>query len=314
MTDTSLLELPNDYDISNNRKGKATYGSFSSSETISTSYQASNPLYEVDNNPSAPCYEGLISCIGESFGFLGSYIFCCCNPYTTVNQGHELVITRFGRYLETKPPGYHYLRPITDTGYPVSKMIHVIDLPEQTVLTYDNVTAIIDGSVYYRIVDSYKSTFSITGLYQSINQLALSALRSCIAAHSLQDCLVHRDKLASEIEAYMNTHIGDWGINIGNVIIKDIKLSEDMQRHLSAKATAEREAAAKVIDAQGDVDAAVLLRQAADTLNTPAALQIRYLESMKAIAANPGTRVIFVPISHSDNIGSISAAMAGITQ
>lgn len=266
------------------------------------------------DEPSDQCYEGLMSCFGGFFGFLGSYIFCCCNPYQTVNQGHELVVTRFGRYKETKGPGYHYLRPLTDRGYNVSKMIHVIDLPQQTVLTQDNVTALIDGSVYYRIDDTYKATFSITGLYQSINQLSLSALRSCFALHSLQDCLQHRDRLANEIKKYIAEHIGDWGIEVCSIVIKDIMLSEDMQRHLSAKATAEREAAAKVIDAKGDVDAAKLLREAADTLNTPAALQIRYLETMKAMASNPGTKVIFVPIGQTDNLTGIAAAMSGIKE
>jgi regulator of protease activity HflC (stomatin/prohibitin superfamily) len=191
-------------------------------------------------------------------------------------------------------------------------MIHVIDLPEQTVLTQDNVTATIDGAVYYRIDDSYKATFSITGLYQSINQLALSALRSCFALHSLQDCLQHRDVLANQIKEYMDEHMGDWGIEVCSIVIKDIKLCANMQRQLSARATAEREAGAKVIEAQGDVSAAKLLREAADTLNTPAALQIRYLEALKSMAANPGSRVIFVPMGQSDNIAGIAAAMESI--
>lgn len=264
------------------------------------------------NETSDKCYEGLVSCVGEIFGFLTSYICCFCNPYTTVNEGNEIVITRFGRYKETKGPGYHYLRPLTDAGTSVSKMIHVMDLPEQSVLTHDNVTAIIDGSVYYRINDSYKASFSITGLYQSINQLALSALRSCFALHSLQDCLQHRDILANQIRQYMDEHIGDWGIEVCSIVIKDIKLSEDMQRHMSARATAERDAGAKVIEARGDVEAAKLLREAADTLNTPAALQIRYLETLKSMAANPGSKVIFVPMSQTDNLAGIASAMESI--
>jgi regulator of protease activity HflC (stomatin/prohibitin superfamily) len=197
-------------------------------------------------------------------------------------------------------------------------MIHVIDLPEQSVLTHDNVTAVIDGSVYYKIADSYTASFSITRLHSCINQLALSALRSCIAEHSLQDCLQHRDQLAAEIKKYIAEHTLDWGISVSSIVIKDIKLSQDMQRHLSAKATAEREAAAKVIEAKGDVEAAKLLREAADTLNTPAALQIRHLETMKAMAANQGTKVIFVPMNvqtgltgQTDNLTGIVAAMEG---
>lgn len=270
-------------------------------------------LQRIDyGDSSAPYYETLVSFVGGVFGCFGSYVFCCCNPYTTVNQGHELVVTRFGRYKGTFPAGYHYLRPLTDKGYPVSKMTRVIDLPAQSILTKDNITAVIDGSVYYKIVDSYTTTFTITGLQSCLNQLALSALRACFANHTLQDSLEHRDRLAAEIQRYMVEHIGCWGIEVSSTVIKDIKLSQDMQHHLSAKASAEREAAAKVIEAQGDVDAAKLFREAADTLNTPAALQIRYLETLKTMAANPGTRVMFVPMGVTDNIASITAAVEAV--
>ncbi|CAH6420329.1 SPFH/Band 7/PHB domain protein [uncultured virus] len=264
--------------------------------------------------PSDPFYEGLISFFGGFFGFIGSYICCCCAPYQTVVQGHELVVTRFGRYKGTMPAGYHYLRPLTDKGYDVSKMTHLIDLPAQSILTKDNVTAVIDGSVYYKITDSYTATFTIVGLNSCLNQLALSALRACFANHTLQDCLEHRDRLAVEIQQYMVEHTRAWGITVSSTVIKDIKLSQDMQHHLSAKASAEREAAAKVIDARGDVEAAKLLREAADTLNTPAALQIRYLETLKNMAQNPGTKVIFVPLGPGDNITGIAAAMEGMKQ
>lgn len=261
---------------------------------------------------SDPSYESWIAGFGAIFGFLGSYVCCCATPYQTVNQGNELVITRFGRFKEIKPPGYHYLRPFSDTGYIVSKMISVLDLPEQSVLTQDNVTALIDGTVFYKIVNAYTSTFAITNLKSCLNQLALSALRSCFASYTLQDCLQHRDRLAIEIQKYIAEHSANWGIEVASIVIKDIKLSVDMQRQLSAKATAEREAAAKVIDARGDVEAAKLLREAADTLNTPAALQIRYLETMKTMANNSGTKVIFMPTNQTDNLAGITAAMAGL--
>lgn len=146
------------------------------------------------------------------------------------------------------------------------------------------------------------SSYYIIRLKSCLNQLALSALRSCIAAHTLQECLQHRDQLAAEIKNYMSEHTTQWGTEVSNIVIKD------MQRHLSAKAIAERETAAKVIEAKGEVEAA-------DTLNTPAALQIRYLETMKAMAQNQGTKVIFVPMAvqtgQSDNITGIVAAMEG---
>jgi erythrocyte band 7 integral membrane protein len=275
------------------------------------SYQKQSVIVSVE--PSDPFYEGLASCIGEVFGCIGSYVCCCCcSPYKMIDQGNELIITRFGRYKEVKSPGYHYVRPLTDQGYTVSKMTNMIDLPEQSVLTHDNVTAIIDGSVYYKIVDPCTATFSIINLRQCLHQLALSALRSCFASYSLQDCLQHRERLAIEIQKYLGEHSAGWGIEVSSIVIKDIKLSQDMQRHLSAKAIAEREAAAKVIDASGDVSAAKLLREAADTLNTPAALQMRYLETMKSMAANPGTRVIFMPTNPTDNLTGIAAAMEGM--
>lgn len=280
--------------------------------------------------PSDSFYEGLVSCFGGLLGVLGSYVCCCCNPYTTVVQGHELVVTRFGRYKETLPPGYHYMRPITDKGYDVSMMTHVIDLPGQTVLSNaptllvhrrykffriyisrDTVTAHIDGSVYYKVTDSYTATFTITGRDSCLNQLALSALRACFANHTLQESLENRNVLAREIKEYMDFHSRNWGIEVAHIVIKDITLSKEMQRHLSARASAEREAQAKVIDARGDVEAAKLLREAADTLNSPAALQIRHLENLKAMASNPGTKIIFVPMQM-DNLVSTAAAIEGM--
>lgn len=261
---------------------------------------------------SDPFYEGLVSFLGGIFGLLGSYLFCCCNPYTTVDEGHQLAVTRFGRYKETLPPGYHYLRPLTDKGHQVSIMTRSINLPEQCVFTKDNVTAQIDGSVYYKIINTYTATFEIEGLHTCLNQLALSALRGCFAKHTLQDCLEHRDTLSAEIQEYMIEHIGEWGIEVSSIVIKDIHVSEEMQRHLSSAASADREAKAKVIEAKGEVKAAKRYRKAAESLNTPAALQIRYLETMKSIASNPGTRVLFVPLGPSDNISGIAAAMEGI--
>jgi len=258
-------------------------------------------------------YEAIASGVGSVCGVLGAYMCCCCcSPYKRVTQGRELVVTRFGRYKETLPAGLHYLKPLIDEGYGVSKCTHHIDLPEQSVLTKDTVTAHIDGSIYYNITDAYKVTFYITDVKSCLNGVALSALRACFASHTLQDCLEHRDKLAQEIRNYMIEHTADWGISVSNMVIKDIKVSDDMQRHLSAKATAQREAAAKVIDAQGDVDAAKLLRTAADMLNTPAALQIRYLETLKNMAENKGTKIIFVPLSQCGNIAGMAAAIQTI--
>ena len=147
-------------------------------------------------------------------------------------------------------------------------------------------------------LQSCLNQLALSALRACLNQLALSALRACFANHTLQDNLEHRDRLEAEIQEYIVEHTGQWGIEVSSTVIKDIKLSQDMQHHLSAKASAEREAA-KVIEAQ-----------AADTLNTPAAIQIRYLETLKAMAANPGTKVMFVPMGVTDNIAGITAAVA----
>lgn len=275
-------------------------------------YREGYNMYEVKGQQSDWFYEGCISGLGSLFGLLGSYVCCCFNPYVVVNQGEVLVVTRFGRYCDTKEPGLHYLRPLTDKGYVVSKMTHVIDLPQQSVLTQDNLTVHIDGAIYYRVIDAEDVTFRINNLQSCLNQMSVSALRSCFSNHTLQDCLENRDKLAEEIRSYTAEHTGGWGVEVTNTIIKDIMLSNDLQRNLSSKATAERTAAAKIIEAQADVNAAKLMRDAAEALNTPAALQIRYLETMKAISAHPNNKVIFIPMNHGDSLTNIAAAMEGI--
>jgi regulator of protease activity HflC (stomatin/prohibitin superfamily) len=268
--------------------------------------------YDKNNAIQGSCYEDCVATVGSFFGCLSSYIFCCWNPYQTVDQGSALVVTRFGRYHDVYGPGLHYLRPLTDEGISVSLRTHVIDLPEQCVLTLDNLTVHIDGSIYYRVLDPQAVTFNISNLESCLNQMSVSALRSCFSNHTLQNCLEHRDKLAEEIKHYTSEHIKGWGVEVTSTIIKDIRLSEDLQRNLSAKAIAERSASAKIIEAQADVNAAHLMRDAAEALNTPAALQIRYLETLKSMASQPNNKVIFIPMNHSDNFASIASAVEGL--
>lgn len=251
------------------------------------------------------CYQSVIRILGNFIGFIG--MWTCCTPYRTIQEGTRGVMTDFGRYACTLDPGYHYITPIAQSISMVNMMTHVIDLSRQQVLTRDNVTVDIDSVIYYRVVDPYRYTFTVQNPTHCLTELAQTALRESLAAHTLQESLEHREQLADEVKRCVEQGSSGWGVSIGSVLLKDIRLDKDMQRLLSSKATAERQAQAKIIDAQADVAAAGMMRKAADLLATGPAMQIRHLETMRTMASNPGMKLMFIPMDYSA-LGTTSAS------
>lgn len=242
------------------------------------------------------CYEAMVRFYGNCCGNLSTWICCCCpNPYKSVPESQFGVVKEFGKYSKTLRPGLHYLNPIVETLTLVDSREKVIDLQKQSIMTKDNVNVTIDAVVYYRIEDAYRALFSVQNVEQAVAEIAKTTLRDVFGHTLLQEALETKEKMAKYIRETIEKPTYHWGVTITRVLIQEILFSKDLQQNLSAAATAKRIAEGKIISAQADVDSAKLMREAADQLNTRAAMQIRYLDALTTLAKANNTKVIFMP-------------------
>jgi erythrocyte band 7 integral membrane protein len=253
----------------------------------------------VEDNYQEPCAAECASCLGWFCGGISVGLFCgfcCCNPYKQVERGFKGIIQRFGRVRQVVNEGLYAVNPCTESLTPVDVRCQVLDLKQQSVLTKDNLAIIIDGVVYFTIIDINKAIFQVQNINQSVYQLALVALRGVFGHKLMQDCLVSREEVAQEIERIVAEKAHEWGVQINMIQITDILLPENIKNMLSSAATAEREGKAKIILAQADVESAKLMRQASDILNTSGAMQIRMLETYNKLAQNDNPKIVFMPL------------------
>lgn len=260
---------------------------------------ANDPLLPDDANE--PCWGSCLDFLGRFFGCcclmpppIGS-CGCCCNPYQSVSQGYKGIIQRFGKIINVVDSGLQYVNPITEKMTQVDTMLHVKELCSQEVLTKDNLPVVIDGDVYFKRVDVTRATFNVSNLTHAIDQLAHTTLRTVFGHNTLQECLEKRDELANSIQHIVAEQAERWGVNIEQILIRDIRIPKHIQDMLSSAATAEREGRAKIITARADVESAKLMREAADILNSDGAMQIRLLEVYNKLAQSDNAKLIFMP-------------------
>mmetsp|Transcript_71263 Transcript_71263/g.82905 ORF Transcript_71263/g.82905 Transcript_71263/m.82905 type:complete len:373 (-) Transcript_71263:165-1283(-) len=243
-----------------------------------------------------PCYEKCIECCGDCQGCCASYICCCMErPYKEVQESQFGIIQQFGVFKEVKGPGLHYINPCCQTMAFVDRKENIVDLPKQSIMTKDNVNIIIDAVVYYQIEDPKRALFEIQNVVKAVAEIAKTTLRDIFGQTTLQEALETKEKMAVLIRNLIDKPTEDWGVNINRVLIQEITFSADLRDNLAAAATAKRVAVAKIIQAQADVDSAKLLKEASDILNTQAAMQIRYLDSVAGLAKSNNTKIIFMP-------------------
>lgn len=270
-----------------------------------------------DNNDNEPCCGSFLDFLGSFFGCCCCITSCgcCCNPYKTINRGTRGVITRFGSVKHIVNDGLHYVNPITESINVVELMVHVKKLCNQTVITKNKLPVTIDGVVYYRIGSDDESVlasrFGIVNLSVAVDELSHATLRNIIGAHTLQECLENRKELATLIQNSVNEKCKVWGVTIQDIEIIDITIPPHIQQMLSSSATAESEAQAKLILAKADVQSAHMLREAADQLNTPSAMQIRLLDTYRMIAESENAKIIFLPASATTGLDNLTANMIG---
>jgi len=256
-------------------------------------------IHKVEESKTS-AYESCMTCCGLFGGFFKNWICCCfCkSPYHIVQEGNVGVVQKFGKFSKLYAPGLYYINPCTETMTFVDKREKVLDIRRQLCMTKDNITVIVDAVIYYQVLDSYKSLFSIENLRFSIAELCYTSLRDVFGMVTLQQALEDRDHLAKKLEEFMDEASLTWGVDISKCLIQEILFTEELQKSLATAATAKRLAESKIIGAQADVQAARLMRNASDILNTPAAMQVRYLEAITNVAKAGNPKVVFFPADY----------------
>ena len=216
------------------------------------------------------------------------------NTFKILKEYERGVIFMLGRFHKVKGPGLIILIPFLQTMTKVDLRVIVMDVPTQDVISRDNVSVKVNAVIYFRIIDPEKAVIRVANVYEATSQLSQTTLRSVLGQHELDDMLSERDKLNSDIQAILDQRTDNWGIKVANVEIKHVDLDESMIRAIAQQAEAERSRRAKVINAEGEKQAADMLAQAANTLaSQKQALQLRYLQTMKEVAGEKTNTIVF---------------------
>jgi regulator of protease activity HflC (stomatin/prohibitin superfamily) len=224
------------------------------------------------------------------------------------------VVFRLGRVLgKPKGPGVILVfRPI-DRMVRLSLRTVAFEVPPQDVVTRDNVTVKVNAVIYFRILDPIKAVLEVADYLYATSQLSQTTLRSVLGEVELDDLLSQREKLNVKLQAALDQHTGPWGVKVALVEVKQVDLPEQMIRAIGRQAEAERERRAKIIHAEGEAEAAFNLEKAAETLaRQPAAIQLRYLQTLVEIGSEKNTTVVFpLPMDILSSLGQVLKKMAG---
>lgn len=211
-----------------------------------------------------------------------------------VAQYERGVVLRLGRFVGIKEPGLRIIIPFIDRMWKVDTRIVTMDVPAQEVITRDNVTIRVDAVVYLRVINADDAVLKVADYIRATSLIAQTTLRSVLGQSELDEILGQRDKINATLQQIVDEQTDPWGVKVGTVEIKDVLLPEPMQRAMAAQAEAERDRRAKVVHADGEYQASEKLAQAAEVLaSQPAALQLRYLGTLKEIATERTNMVIF---------------------
>jgi regulator of protease activity HflC (stomatin/prohibitin superfamily) len=204
------------------------------------------------------------------------------------------VVFFLGRFQAAKGPGLIIVVPGIQQMVRVDLRVITMDVPQQDVITRDNVTVRVNAVLYFRVVDAEKAVIQVEDYYQATSQLAQTTLRSVLGQHELDELLAEREKLNVDLQEILDSRTDAWGIKVTNVEIKHVDLDESMIRAIARQAEAERERRAKIIHADGEYQAAEKLVQAAERISTqPAALQLRYLQTLMAMGNDRTSTIVF---------------------
>jgi len=222
-------------------------------------------------------------------------VFLVFSAAVRIIQQYEAgVVFRLGRYIGTKGPGLRFIIPYIDRLRKVDTRIITLDVPAQECITRDNVTLRVNAVAYFRIVHPEQSVIEVLDFMRATSQIAQTTLRSVLGQSSLDDLLAERDRLNQQLQKIIDEQTEPWGVKVSVVEIKDVELPATMQRAMARQAEAERERRAKVIHAEGEFQAAERLAQAGHIIAAePAALQLRYFQTLTEIATERSSTIVF---------------------
>jgi len=204
------------------------------------------------------------------------------------------VVFLLGRFYKVKGPGFIIIIPFIQQMVRVDLRTIVMDVPTQDVISQDNVSVHVNAVVYFRVIDPQKAIIQVEQYYDATSQLAQTTLRSVLGQHELDEMLSERDKLNNDIQSILDSQTDAWGIKVANVEIKHVDLDESMIRAIAKQAEAERNRRAKVIHAEGELQASEKLMGAAEILSKqPQSLQLRYLQTLTEIAGDKSSTIVF---------------------
>jgi regulator of protease activity HflC (stomatin/prohibitin superfamily) len=247
---------------------------------------------------------GLLQAVGVSFAFIAlvvvvvvvaSFLYSAVKVVKEYERG---VIFRLGRVQGgPKGPGLFLLLPLVDRMVKIDLRTVTMDVPPQDLITRDNVPARVNAVVYFRVVDPNKSVIEVENHVLATSQISQTTLRSVLGQKDLDQLLTNREEINEELQSIIDEQTDPWGVKVSVVEVKDVEIPSQMQRAMARQAESERERRAKIIAAEGEYQASERLRQAADRLESPTALQLRLFQTMGEIAVNQNSTIILpVPI------------------
>lgn len=234
-----------------------------------------------------------------AFGFsFGGLIFLLVllfvSAFRVLREYERGVVFMLGRFWRVKGPGLVLVIPAVQQMVRVDLRTVVLDVPPQDVISHDNVSVKVNAVVYFRVVDPERAIIQVANFLEATSQLSQTTLRSVLGKHELDEMLAEREKLNLDIQKALDAQTDAWGIKVSNVEIKHVDLNETMVRAIARQAEAERERRAKVIHAEGELQASEKLVEAAEMLaRQPQAIQLRYLQTLTQIAGDKSSTIVF---------------------
>jgi regulator of protease activity HflC (stomatin/prohibitin superfamily) len=234
-------------------------------------------------------------------------LFIISNSVKILREYERGVIFRLGRLVATKGPGLILLIPLVDRMVKVSLRTIVMDVPPQDVITKDNVSLKVNAVVYFRVIHAEKAIVEVEDYLGATSQLSQTTLRSILGQSHLDELLSEREKINHELQKIIDNQTEPWGIKVSNVEVKHVDLPPEMQRAMAKQAEAERERRAVIIASDGELKASENLRKAAECLSkSPAAIQLRVLQTIRDIAADPSEKIVlFMPTDFGETLSKV---------
>jgi regulator of protease activity HflC (stomatin/prohibitin superfamily) len=230
----------------------------------------------------------------ELFAVLALLLILAASSLRILREYDRGVVFQLGRFWKVKGPGLVILIPGIQQMVRVGLRVVVLDIPAQDVITRDNVSVKVNAVLYFRVVDPERAIIQVENYLAATSQLAQTTLRAVLGKHDLDDLLAERERLNLDIQKILAAQTDAWGIKVTIVEIKHVDLNDTMVRAIARQAEAERERRAKVIHAEGELQASVKLAEAAEILgHQPQAIQLRYLETLTVIAADKNSTIVF---------------------